>query len=273
MELLETRELVYFVTVAEELHFTRAAERLSMAQPPLSRAISRLERRVGVALLRRTSRSVELTSAGLVFLAECRRLLAGIDNAVRRTQRAGQPPGLILAVRPGTGSRLLARLLRSYDGAEPEIVFTHDQTKALREGTADVALVCLGSDDLTDLHTAPVAEETPVALLPRKHRLASREAVTVSELRRERFFQEQCPLMGLDEILDRVAFGRLVTVVGSTASERLTDEVCAVPVTDLPGTTLALGWLGHVAEPEIGAFVEAVQHIAANGERMVATEV
>ncbi|RSN01274.1 LysR family transcriptional regulator [Streptomyces sp. WAC 01325] len=263
MDRLETRELVYFVAVAEELHFSRAAERLGMSQPPLSRAIARLERRMGVALLRRTSRRVELTSAGAVFLAECRSLLEGLDSAVLRTQRADRPPRLVLAVRPGTGSGLLAGLLRSYDGdAEPEIMFTHERTQALREGRADLALVCIGSDDLTDLRTTRVAEENPIALLPREHGLASRGAVTVSELRQEQFYQEHCPPMGLDEVLDRVALGRLITVVGSAAGERLTRDVCAVPVTDLPATTLALGWLGNVAKPEINAFVGAARRVA-----------
>ncbi|MEV6126498.1 LysR family transcriptional regulator [Streptomyces violaceusniger] len=267
MDRLETRELVYFVAVAEELHFSRAAERLGMAQPPLSRAISRLERRMGVALLRRTSRRVELTPAGSVFLEECRRLLEGLDSAVRRTQQAGLPPCLVLAVRPGTGSGLLARLLRSYDDTELELVFTHDRTKALRDGTADVALLCTGSDDLTELRTTEIMEENPIALLPREHPLASRAAVTAAELRQDPAYQEQCPPMGLDEILDRVTVGRLITVVGSAAGERLTREVCAVPVTDLPATTLALGWLEHTARPEITAFVRAAQRIAVDHAR------
>jgi DNA-binding transcriptional LysR family regulator len=100
MDRLETRELVYFVAVAEELHFSRAAERLGIAQPPLSRAMSRLERRMGVRLLERTSRHVELTPAGLVFLDECRSLLQGMDTAVQRTKRAG--PALPRWCRAGT---------------------------------------------------------------------------------------------------------------------------------------------------------------------------
>ncbi len=203
MDRLETRELVYFVAVAEELHFTRAAERLGIAQPPLSRAISRLERRMGVALLQRTSRRVALTSAGSVFLEECRRLLEGLDGAVRRTQQASLPPRLVLAVRPGTGSELLARMLRSYQSAELELVFTHDGTKVLRDGSADVALLCIGSDDLTDLRTTVVTEERPMALLPREHDLTRQTAVTVADLRRDPMYQDHCPPMGLDEILDR----------------------------------------------------------------------
>jgi DNA-binding transcriptional LysR family regulator len=264
MDRLETRELVYFVAVAEELHFSRAAERLGIAQPPLSRAMSRLERRMGVRLLERTSRHVELTSAGLVFLDECRRLLQGMHSAVQRTQRAGGPSRLVLAVRPGTGSGLLAQALRSHDGAAPELVFTHDQAGALRDGTADFALLCMDSNDLTDLEITEVTEEYPVALLTRDHRLARRAMVTTAELGQELAYQEQCPPMGLDEILDRVALGRLITVVGSAAADRLTGEVMAVPVADLPPTTLALGWLPQASRPEILSFARSLQRIAAD---------
>jgi DNA-binding transcriptional LysR family regulator len=263
MDQLETRELVYFITVAEELHFSRAAERLGIAQPPLSRAVSRLERRMGVRLLERTSRHVELTSAGLVFLDECRRLLRGLDAAVRRTQRAACPPRLVLAVRPGTGSGLLAQALRSHDGTEPELVFTNDGPGALHDGSADLALLCIHSDDVTGLETTEVAEEYPVALLPHDHRLARRAVVTSAELHQEPAYQE-CPPMGLDEIFDRVALGRLVTVVGSAAADRLTREVIAVPVADLPATTVALAWLPQAAGPEIASFARTVKRVAAD---------
>ena len=93
---METRELRYFVAVAEELHFGRAARRLGIAQPPLSRAIRQLERRLDVTLLERTSRTVTLTEAGSVLLREGRAALDAVDAADRRTRRAatGQPgPG------------------------------------------------------------------------------------------------------------------------------------------------------------------------------------
>ena len=89
MDTLETRELRYFVAVAEELHFGRAAERLGMAQPPLSRAIQQLERRLGVCLLERNRRGVALTDAGEVLLHEGRATLDAATAAARRTRRAG----------------------------------------------------------------------------------------------------------------------------------------------------------------------------------------
>jgi DNA-binding transcriptional LysR family regulator len=263
MDQLETRELTYFVAVAEELHFSRAAERLGIAQPPLSRAISRLERRIGVRLLDRTSRRVELTAAGSVFFDECRRLLRSLDAAVHRTRRADRPSRFVLAVRPGTGSGLLAEALRAYEGAEPELVFTADGAGSLRDGTADVALLCTDRDDLTDLQAVDIAEAHPVALLPSDHPLAGRATVIAAELRLDPAYREQCPPVGLDEILDRVALGRLVTIVGSTGAERLTPEVTAVPVTDVPSTTLALAWLPRSTRPEIVAFAEAARRVTA----------
>ncbi|MFJ3824491.1 LysR family transcriptional regulator [Streptomyces nodosus] len=264
MDRLETRELEYFVAVAEELHFSRAAERLGIAQPPLSRAIARLERRMGVRLFERSSRRVELTPAGGVFLDECRRLLQQLDAAVHRTQQAAGPTRLVVAVRPGGGSGLLTQLVRSHDGIAPEFTFTHDQVGALRDGSADVALLCLDSDDLTGLCTVEVGKEHPVALLPGSHPLARRQAVTTIELRQDSTYREQCPPVGLDEILDRVALGRLVTVVGSAAAGRLPQEVAAVAVLDLPATTLAVAWPQHTRRPEVAAFARTARRLCAN---------
>src|ERR1700716_2953410 len=140
---METRELRYFVAVAEELHFGRAAERLGIAQPPLSRAISQLERRLGVTLLERTSRAVALTDAGSVLLREGRAALDAVDAAGRRTRRAatGQA-GVVLATKAGASSELLAKLLDAY-AAEPGSVTVDvllcgpaEQERLLRDGRA-----------------------------------------------------------------------------------------------------------------------------------------
>ncbi|WP_019056236.1 LysR family transcriptional regulator [Streptomyces prunicolor] len=263
MDRLETRELAYFVAVAEELHFGKAAERLGIAQPPLSRAISRLERRMGVRLLERTSRRVALTDAGAVFLGESRQLLDSLDAAVRRAQRARQPGRLVMAVRPGSASGLVADLVRSAEVGSHDVVFTHDRPAALRDGRADVALLCIGTDDLTGLRTAVLTEEAPYALLPRDHPLARRTVVTVAELAQDAHFDPECPTVGLDEIVDRVVLGRLVTVVGSGAVERIPSEVAAVPVSDLLPTRLALAWPEGASRPAVTAFVRSARAAAA----------
>ena len=263
MDRLETRELDYFIAVAEELHFGKAAERLGIAQPPLSRAISRLERRMEVRLLERISRRVALTAAGAVFLADSRRLLDSLDAAVRRAQREQQPGRLVIAVRPGTASALIADIVRSSEVGSHEVVFTRDGPTALRDGRADVSLLCLGTDDLTGLRTAELTEEAPFALVPRDHPLARRPAVTVAELGQDANFALQCPPLGLDEIVDRVVLGRLVTVVGSGAAERTSPEVSAVPVSDLPPTRIALAWPERASRSAITAFVRSARAIQA----------
>jgi DNA-binding transcriptional LysR family regulator len=115
MDRLETRELAYFLAVADELHFGRAATRLGIAQPALSKAVRQLERRLGVTLLERTSRMVALTEAGRVLSREARFALEAVSAAALRTQRAGtRDPRLILAMKPGGDAGLLPAILAVY---------------------------------------------------------------------------------------------------------------------------------------------------------------
>jgi DNA-binding transcriptional LysR family regulator len=260
MDRLETRELEYFVAVAEELHFGRAAERLGIAQPPLSRAISHLERRLGVRLLDRTSRRVALTGPGSAFLADSRRILEAIEAAIHRVQKPNRPDHLVVAVRPGTATGLLARLVQSSETGSHDVVFTHDRPAALRTGRADIALLCVGTDDTSGLRTALLTVEAPFALIPRDHPLAGRSTVATAELRQDPAFDLVPPPVGLDEIVDRVVLGSLVTVVGSGAAERISAEVVAVPVSDLAPTRLVLAWPERAdTRPEIAAFVRAAR--------------
>jgi DNA-binding transcriptional LysR family regulator len=266
MDRLKTQELVYFVAVAENLHFGRAADQLGIAQPPLSRAISKLERRLGVGLLDRTSRRVVLTSAGKVFLRECRKSLSALDSAVRRTQQAARPQRLVLAVRPGTGTGLLADVLdgyRQYPGAVPvDLVFTAHQATALHDGTADIGLIC-ASEDIRGLDHTELTEELPVALLPVGHALAGRRSVSVADLARDDRFERDCPPLGLDEIVERVVLGQLVVVVGHSATSQLGTRITAVPVSDLPATQLVLGWPRNTPLAAREAFTLAAKRIAA----------
>ena len=265
MDTVETRELAYFVTVAEELHFGRAAERLGIAQPPLSRAIARLERRMGVRLFDRTSRRVALTSAGAAFLDGSRQALAAVDRAVRLAQTAGQPTRLTLATRPGSGSGLLADALRAYSrqpsAVDIDIVFTNDQAGAVRNGTADVALMC-GSGDAEGLRFVELAVERPVALLPTGHPMAERVAVTLAELAKDNAFQAQCPADSLDAIVDRVALGSLVVIAGEGVTDRLGRSVTAVPVLDMPNTDLVLSWNPRAPHPQVAEFVSTASAVA-----------
>jgi DNA-binding transcriptional LysR family regulator len=116
MDRLETRELAYFLALADELHFGRAASHLGIAQPALSKTIQRLERRLGVRLLERTSRAVALTAAGQVLARDARTVLDAVSAATARTQRAGtRHPRLILAIKPGGDAGLLPAILAAYE--------------------------------------------------------------------------------------------------------------------------------------------------------------
>ncbi|MFD7663003.1 LysR family transcriptional regulator [Streptomyces sp. NPDC059788] len=265
MDRLETRELDYFVTVAEELHFARAAERLGISQPPLSRAIARLERRVGARLFHRTSRRVELTPAGEIFLTDARAVLDAVDAAARRARQAARGDRLVVAVRPGTATGMLADVMDFYaarSNAMPtEIVFTDNQAGALRDGTADIGLLC-GTDDLSGLHSEDLAPELSVALLPSGHHLATRPEIARDDLRQDPTFQAPSPPAAIDEIIDLVALGKLTTVVGESIRRRLGPRVAAVPVADDPGTMLVLAWHPRSLAATRADFVRAARSAA-----------
>jgi DNA-binding transcriptional LysR family regulator len=246
MNHLETRELTYFVAVAETLHFSQAAENLGITQPPLSRAIAHLERRVGVPLLERTTRQVRLTEAGEDFLTECRTILAAMDTAVRKARKAAGQQRVTIATRPAAAPGILPALLaadaQGPDGVLTDVVFTYDEIGALRDGTADVALMCQ-SVAVPGVELMELGPEEPVVLLPAGHPLADRPFLTLTEVQALPGYEAQLPNEALDTMVDRVALGRLAVVVGDSVRDRLGRSVRAVPVYGYPVTQLVLAWL------------------------------
>jgi DNA-binding transcriptional LysR family regulator len=177
-----------FVVVAEELNFTRAAARLGLAQPPLSAAIAKLERQLGVRLLERTSRQVTLTPAGAVLFEQGRIALEAAGAAVERARRAGtEPARLTVAVKPGTGTDLLQQIIQrcARDPQVPEIrlQFGHPggPAAAVRAGTADVAILRAPFDQ-RGLDAEPLRTEPRVAVLPAHHPLAARTELHRADL-------------------------------------------------------------------------------------------
>jgi DNA-binding transcriptional LysR family regulator len=146
---IEVREARYFIAVAEELHFGRAAGRLHMSQPPLSQAIKALESRLGVPLLHRTTRAVTLTPAGAVFLDACRALIGAAEaaDAAARQAADGQAGALRIGAVTSVFSDLLPQTLESFRRTHPRIdiraeeVDTHVAVEAVRRRELDVALV------------------------------------------------------------------------------------------------------------------------------------
>lgn len=266
MKRIEVRELEYFLAVADTLHFARAADQLGMAPPPLSRAIARLERRLRVTLFERTSRRVELTAAGRVFRTEARATLRCLDRAVARAQQVGDG-ALRIATPPGTGAGLLREMVRTYlsryGRGTIELIFTREQTLAIRDGRADLALVCSASDDMTGLDARIVATEYPVALIPADHPLAGQSTLTPDRLFNDPAHVAELPPVGLDALIDLVATGQLIAVVGDSAVDRLGRHVAAVPIVGLPATEVLLAWPTDSHDRRIADLLDLAEELKA----------
>ncbi len=279
---METRELRYFVAVAEELHFGRAATRLGIAQPPLSRAIRQLERRLGVTLLERTSRSVALTEAGAVLLREGRAALDAVDAAGRRARRAATGrPGLVLVTKAGASTELLAKLLDAY-AAEPGAVAVDvllcapaEQARLLRDGRADVALLHRPYDSITGFDVEELRTENQIALLPAGHPLTTRPSVRMADV----LALPGLPLPrwpGLDgtyadgpgpeihdhsQLLQLIALGRAAAVLPESVQTHLGTDVAAVAVADAPPVTTVIAWPPHSRSRAVADLVRAATRL------------
>ena len=189
---VELRHLRYFIAVAEELHFGRAAERLHVAQPGLSQQIRQLERLLGVDLFERTSRRVQLTAAGSLLLAEGRRALAQLERTLDRARQAGRGEiGRLSVASIGSATYdVVPAILREYRRRFPDVelvlreLSTPLQVNALRGGEIDVGFVRLPADT-HDLVATRVRAETMHVMLPESHPLAARAEVPLAALATE----------------------------------------------------------------------------------------
>ncbi len=192
---MELRLFRYFLAVAEELHFARAAERLHMAQPPLSRQIRALERELGVVLFHRTKRKVELTGAGMVLLGAARKVLEQVDRAVAIAQQAGRAQigqlelGYTSTV-PYTA--LFATVIREYRRALPGVhlalceMTTGRQLKSLLDGRIDVGFVRLPVRDYPkSIELELVMRESFLVVLREDHPLAKAATIEIEALANE----------------------------------------------------------------------------------------
>ena len=190
---MDLRHLRYFIAVAEELHFTRAARRLHIAQPPMSRQIRELEKELGVTLFNRTRRQVELTDAGQVFLVKARQVLRAAESAVLETQRAerGETGKLAVGFFEQTAYTLLPPILRAFNQRFPEVDVqlrwfpVIGQVGALEQGEVDIAFVRPVSD-LSAVAKQLLLTEPFVVAVPASHPLAARDAVSIEECAKER---------------------------------------------------------------------------------------
>ncbi|HEY7592142.1 MAG TPA: LysR family transcriptional regulator [Actinophytocola sp.] len=191
---MELRHLRSFVVAAEELHVGRAASRLHLTQPSLSRQIAALERDVGVPLFTRVRRRFGLTPAGEVFLAAARDIVRRADDAARDAQRAhrGELGTLRLGFVQSATFEAMPRLLAAFRAAHPDVTLTVSamttlrQVEALRDGHIDVGLLRPPISEPT-LTTRVVSRDPLVVALPGGHPLTRRERVPLAALAEEPF--------------------------------------------------------------------------------------
>ena len=191
---IDLRQLRYFVAVAEELHFGRAAARLGMAQPPLTQQIQKLERALGYRVLDRRARKTTLTEAGMVLLSEARRILTEVDQAIDHTRRAGrgETGQLTVGTPPSVMLTRLPAIIRKYRERFPGVRFvlreasTSAIAAGLLAGNLDVGFL----REVSTCGTLPletILRESVVAILPEAHPLAAAPRLRLRQLAKEPF--------------------------------------------------------------------------------------
>jgi DNA-binding transcriptional LysR family regulator len=260
---VELRQLRYFVAVAEELHFGRAAERLHMSQSPLSRAIRELESELGLVLFVRTTRRVELTPAGSALLERARLALAEIDAAVDDARRAAEPDGGILGVGYTPFTRMQAmQIAEELERERPELElrFEEDVTPELlrqiasHELTAAVVMETPAAARRYGVRIDALRDEPLLAALPATHRYANTEAIPIGAFAAERVLLPREPPGG--------AFNAWLSAVFRAAGfelERTVKTLSApwdrrmLPVADGEAVSVFVGEWVQEAIPEVAA--------------------
>ncbi|MFJ8060589.1 LysR family transcriptional regulator [Streptomyces sp. NPDC096142] len=266
---LDLRKVRYFVAVAELLHFGRAAERLHIAQPVLSRQIRSLEKDLDAPLFERDSHGVSLTTAGHQLLDDGRALLASADATRRRVRRSARGPHrLVVGFRAGI---VLTRTLRAYGAAHPGIevrarrVEWDDQERLILDGTVDLAYLRrpIREDGLTLL---PLFTETRVAMLPGDHRLAGKPDLVRADLDGETWLRyadpgpDDVPIRSIEEKFEAVASGAGITLVPVSVAEQYSrPDITYVPVTDAEPDEVVLAWEAARRSALIAGFVQSVR--------------
>lgn len=282
------RDLRAFVAVAEEESVTRAAQRLFVAQPALSKQLRALERHLGVPLLERLPRGVALTAAGRALLEPAREAVAAWDSGRAAVRAVGAVTSVVVGMQTAVGRglqrRALARFAELAPGVVPSLrlVGWQDPTAGLADGSSDVAFVWLPVP-MDDVDTLPVATEDRVVALPTDHPLAGQGAIGFADLLDQPFVAlpdaagplrdfwlavpergGRPPVVGAvadspDAVFEAVSSGLGVVLLAAGNAELYERAgVVSRPVTGLSPSVLALAWRRSDTRPVIAAFVQAV---------------
>ncbi len=269
------------MAVAEELHFGRAAERLHIAQPALSRQIRALEEELKVELLLRDRRGTTLTTAGEQLLEDAPSLLAGSEALLRRVRSAAEGSRTFtIGFMPGiTVTPAVVSLTARHPEVNVRLLRTSwdNQVEVLRDGRADVSIVRLPIDQ-HGLQVRPLFQDPRVVVLPAGHHLADKQSVTIADLAAEHLLQdpdavpewrdvalemregnrtEVPPIYQVEEKLELVAAEAGVCVIPlSTARFCTRPDVIPVPIDDIGPNQVCLAWMATRRSPLIRDFVE-----------------
>jgi DNA-binding transcriptional LysR family regulator len=290
----ELRHLRYFVAVAEELNFSRAARRLRMAQPPLSVAIRQLEQELGAELFQRSSREVKLTEAGRALLDGARRTLAEAERATSLARRAaaGELGSLRLAFSWSARFETLPALGRAFRAQRPDVTLLTEEmwnarmATALRSGSIDVA-VSLCPEIAGELSYEPIRRESVVALLGRRHALAGERSIPLGALADEAFvlfprelaprlydaFVGLCRRAGFEPSVRRESFHTgwelgvlaelpVVAMVPESVGRDLPEGVVAVELSEpIDRLETSLVWRADESSATVPAFLEVARGV------------
>ncbi|MEB3371274.1 LysR family transcriptional regulator [Saccharopolyspora mangrovi] len=303
---MELRQLQYFLVVAEELNFSRAADRLNMTQPPLSAQVRQLEDELAVTLFERSTRKVTLTPAGEVFQRSTKRLLSELDSNVVEAQRVakGEIGQLSLGFVPSATAEILPPILREFRKRFPDVrLVLHEltpelQVRGLREGSLDCACFYLPFNDSPpfgdrNLESAPISREPLVAALPVDHPLTAQRKIAMESLAEEPFVAvvghsgqglrevilEQCrradfkphivqeaALIGT--IAGLVASGVGVSLLPASVRRLQRMGVSYRPLQDDPiHVKMGLIWAREWFRPTLEGFINVAEEIHANSTR------
>lgn len=292
---MELRHLRYFIAVAEELHFGRAAERLCIAQPPLSQQIQQLEREIGFLLFNRTQRRVEMTAAGQLFLVEAREMLANLDKAVTASRRVARGEVGWLGIGfVGTATyTFLPAVLSAFRERYPEVelvlreLVSARQAQALLDKRLHIGLArpAISAESIV---SEVVVQEPLVAALPEAHPLRGSERLSLTSLTDEPFIlfppyprpsyadfvTAVCRQAGfmpkvvqetaeIHTALSLVAAGLGVTLVPASVQRAHREGICYRHFTEpQPMTELTVAYRAGETSPIVSAFLEVVRQVA-----------
>ena len=290
----DLKPLRCFLAVAEELNFTRAARRLGISQPQLSRAVQRLETELGVELLRRTSREVALTSAGRSLQAEASVTLMALERAYSQARRNGGETAQHVRVGWSSGAAGVrsSEIFRSFARQHPEIKIElchlpwSEQISAVTDGRVDVQFTRSPDIPLPGLTVEPLLHERRVAAVADNHPLAQRSSIVLADIRLEPLITAASvpkswadwwtidprpdggsPIYAAavdtaEEMFEHVAAGHGIAITGASTSFFFRrDDVVYVPITDVEPFLISLAWRQDQETSASRAFVSVTRSI------------